>query len=409
MEEQSNAEALEDVEVMESAPEEDEEDNDDDNDDLDETTEPALEVVVDEFGHIVRRPYKPFIDRILEASEETQGYYNQIKNELLSYKKIKARLSKKCDSFRLGRVLQAKVAMSGKTLKLYLSLNPADFDVNIYHHKDMSHKKSCQLVPLLVKVKSRRGCKRAIDLITILMSNNNVLKNPKYELKDYIKELLNLKGVEEIEVIDEAPVEEEVVVVDTPVEEPVVEETPVLEATEEVVEEEVVEEATEESETAEPELEEATPFASIEKKPYKPFVNRIAESNENTQEFYNTIKNELLSYRKIRCRTSRKGESFRLSRELQAKLTMGGTTLRLYLSLDPKEFDTKYYFHKDMSHKKAYAQTPLLMKLKSRRSVKRSIELISKLMESKDVQKKSRYKETNHVEKILASLEPVEE
>ena len=50
------------------------------------------------------------------------------------------------------------------------------------------------------------------------------------------------------------------------------------------------------------------------------------------------------------------------------------------MALDPNEFDVKRYFHKDVSHKKSYQQVPLLIRLKSKRSVKRTIELIDNLM-----------------------------
>ena len=80
--------------------------------------------------------------------------------------------------------------MNGSTLKLYLSLDPNEFDVNVYHHRDMSHKKAYQEVPLLMRLKSRRAVKKALELITILMEKNSVVKNPKYESKDYIKETI---------------------------------------------------------------------------------------------------------------------------------------------------------------------------------------------------------------------------
>ena len=76
------------------------------------------------------------------------------------------------------------------------------------------------------------------------------------------------------------------------------------------------------------------------------------------------------------------------------------STLKLFLSLNPADYDSKIYFHKDMSHKKAYAETPLMMKLKSKRSCKRALELITKLMESKEVSKKRRYQEVDRIEEM---------
>ena len=79
---------------------------------------------------------------------------------------------------------------------------------------------------------------------------------------------------------------------------------------------------------------------------------------------------------------------------------MSGITLKLFLALNPTDFDTNVYFHKDMSQNKAYEETPLMIKLRSKRSVKKAIELITKLMENKEISKKSRYQETNRIEEL---------
>ena len=104
-------------------------------------------------------------------------------------------MSKRCENFRLGRVLEAKMVMGRKTFKLFLSLDPNEFNTNIYHQKDMSHKKIYASVPMLVRVKSELGLKRALTLITILMEKNNVIKNPKYQEKDYLEELIKLNDL----------------------------------------------------------------------------------------------------------------------------------------------------------------------------------------------------------------------
>jgi hypothetical protein len=362
MEDLTAEEDLEEVEELEEALDDEDETLDEDLIDVEESEE-TLEDIVDPItGETIKRTYKPFIDRILESSGQNQEYYNAIKNELLSYRKIRSRVSKKGDNFRLSRVLKVRIAMGGKTLKLFLSLNPADFDENVYYHKDMSHKKSCETVPMLVKVKSNRGLKRAIELITILMANNNVEMKSRHNEKDFIEELRLMKELEES---NESFVDDETVVVD----------------------EDIM-------------GEESNAKTSVERKPFVPFKTRIVEANEQTKENYNLIKNELLSYKNIRCITSNKFESFRISRELQAKLVMSGITLKLFLALNPTDFDTNVYFHKDMSQNKAYEETPLMIKLRSKRSVKKAIELITKLMENKEISKKSRYQETNRIEEL---------
>ena len=144
------------------------------------------------FESIEARPYKPFVNRLVDANEQTQEFYNAIKNELLSYKKIRSRISKKYETFRFGRSLMVKLSITGQTLKLFLALDPNEFERNTYFHKDMSHKKAYQETPLFIRLKSRRSIKRAKELIKIMMEKSNVVVNPKYKEKDYKNELINL-------------------------------------------------------------------------------------------------------------------------------------------------------------------------------------------------------------------------
>lgn len=129
--------------------------------------------------------YKPFTERMAEASEENRAWYSEIKNELCSYKKVKDRTSRKCESYRAGRKLLAKVMIIGKTLRLYLALDPAAYEFSMYHHRDMGDKKSFAEVPMMVKVKSPRGVKKAKRLIGELMQSLQIEKNPGYAEKDF--------------------------------------------------------------------------------------------------------------------------------------------------------------------------------------------------------------------------------
>ena len=119
---------------------------------------------------------KSFAERLDGIDEATKGFYEQIKAELLSYKKVKERLSQKGESFRVGGELIAKIAITGKTVKCYLALDPADYDVKIYRHADMSARRSCAAVPTLVRVRSKLAAKRAVRLIAELAQKNGLVK-----------------------------------------------------------------------------------------------------------------------------------------------------------------------------------------------------------------------------------------
>jgi hypothetical protein len=96
------------------------------------------------------------------------------------------RISKKCVSFRKVRERIAKRAFTGKTMKLYLKLNPANYNEKVYFQKDVSAKKAYSEVPMLVKIRSDRAFKNAIKLIEELMVVNNVEAKKRYAV--YSKE-----------------------------------------------------------------------------------------------------------------------------------------------------------------------------------------------------------------------------
>lgn len=159
-------------EPVKKAPVPVQEDDDDDDDDDDEATD---KVVVK----------ATFANKLAFADDKLKEYYSALRNHFESYKKCKERMSNSCDSYRIGRNLVAKMKIAGKTLKLYLALNPNDFEERIYHQKDVSEKKSFVLVPLMLKIKSNLALKKAMELIDVYMTNNEIPKNKTIEVIDY--------------------------------------------------------------------------------------------------------------------------------------------------------------------------------------------------------------------------------
>lgn len=113
-----------------------------------------------------------FEERIQAVSKETVVFYNQIKDKLLSYDGVKSRVSLRCDSFRLGGKLIAKIALGGKSLKVFLAI---DIDDDIFsqvkgHPRDMSSTTAYAEVPTMMPVKSALAAKKVINVIEQMMA-----------------------------------------------------------------------------------------------------------------------------------------------------------------------------------------------------------------------------------------------
>ena len=266
--------------------------------DEEETEEPAE---ANAFAGI-RGTQKTFEEKLLVADEVVKEGYKAITEELLSYKKVNPRLSKKALSFRTGRKLIAKMTIVGKTLRVYLALDPKAYDVTKLFQKDASDKKAYEEVPMLMRVKSGRATKRTVNLVNDLAVKFELVKRPANAVID-------------------------------------------------------------------------ARFAFLHKNNFT-FEDRLSMADIVIKQGYETIKEELLKYKKVNPRLSKKAISFRNGRKLIAKMTIVGKTLRVYLALDPNAYEFSKFFQRDVSSKKSYAEVPMLMRVKSGRAIKRTLKLI---------------------------------
>lgn len=129
---------------------------------------------------VLYRYRRSFASRMIQASDHTKEYYDTVKNKLLSYKNVKARSSWSFESFNRGRVKLAKLNVRGKTLVMYIAIDPASLADTKYHVRDMSEKAKYAAVPTMIRVKSPRGAKYACELIERLMEDKEIPVNPNY-------------------------------------------------------------------------------------------------------------------------------------------------------------------------------------------------------------------------------------
>ena len=132
--------------------------------------------------------YVPFTDRLRKSDPFVIFAYNEIKSEFLSYG-FKSRISQKGDSFRLHRKLYCRMTVAGKTLKLYMALNPKDYENTTIPFKDASDMKKYQDVPFVFKAKSDLSIRRAKRLIED-MAGNDGIEQKKVVERNHAKEAL---------------------------------------------------------------------------------------------------------------------------------------------------------------------------------------------------------------------------
>jgi DNA-directed RNA polymerase subunit RPC12/RpoP len=108
------------------------------------------------------------------------------------------------------------------------------------------------------------------------------------------------------------------------------------------------------------------------------FKAKLSQSSEETKAYYKSIKEAILSYKKISSRISWSYETLNRGRIKAFKFSMRGKTLCLSLALNPQDYEnTKYHVEKDEGAK--YAETPCLYRIKNDRRAKYAIELIDAL------------------------------
>ena len=113
----------------------------------------------------------PFAKRLATSEKVIKEAYNEVKSELLSYG-LKSRISMSGDTFRLHTIEYAKIVVAGKSLKMYLALNPKDYKDSPIPFSDASKMSAHKETPFVFKVKSGLSVRRAKQLIADLAAKN---------------------------------------------------------------------------------------------------------------------------------------------------------------------------------------------------------------------------------------------
>ncbi len=351
------------IEVVATTDEDD--DDDDEDDEKEEEEESRIFVETDDGGYFIILE-RTFTARIIQAKKQVKEYYSHIKNAFLSFKKVSARMSKPRESFRYGRATIARLAVRGKTLRLYLDLDPMNYTDGRYKVEDMSDIATYADTPLLIKITNERRCEYAIELIEDLMIKIDAVADDKFEEVDYV-EKMPFESTDEL--VDKGLIVKKLAKGTSLFDSKVVD---------------VLTPADDEGDThvsvdSDPISDEDSDIADTYE---RSFTAKLMQSDVSVKQFYSQLKNHLLSYGKVNARMTKKREVFRFGKVVVAKMSLRSKTLRLYLALDYGKYKDGKFMVEDASSVKAVEDTPLLYRIANERRSRFAKQLIDEMLKS---------------------------
>ena len=125
-----------------------------------------------------------FATRLDKSNDITKQYFKELEDYIMSFPKIKARVSLRCVTYRYNKKEVAKLALGGKSLKLFLAMDP-NTELLIdkkYHPRDLSQTKAYEAVPTMLPIKSELAVRKAQEAIKYMFENT-------IDIKDFIEQL----------------------------------------------------------------------------------------------------------------------------------------------------------------------------------------------------------------------------
>ena len=281
------------------------------------------------------RYVKTFHAKIRLAEPAVKDDFLTISNALLGYDRVKLRESNRFATFNRGRTNLARINVVGKTLYVYFALDPEAVDAK-YHVRNVSDRKSYADTPTLLRVRSVRALKYALELVDQVCLDNGAVPtdNPSTVVEEYTYRPVPLQTMLENGWIREVKRGE---VTDN-----------------------------------------GNDITLDGVRYHKTFHAKIRLAPAETKQNFVSVANMLLGYDRVKMRESNRFATFNRGRQTLARLGINGKTLCLYLAVDPAECGPKMHV-KDVGKRKSIADTPSLVRLRSSRAVKYASELIQKM------------------------------
>ena len=346
--------------------------------DMCEYTRRKLGFVGDEYDnkrYYVRYRYG-FEAKLRMSSDEVKERYSELAKELSSYNGVKIASSFRGQRIYKGKKTLGQIFLRGKTLCVAFALDPKEFEETKYHGVDVSDKKRYEKTPMMYKLTSMRRVDYARYLIMRLAEINMILPDDSavlesVDLSPRTPDELFVAQSLHITILGEAP---ELEVEDEP--------EITLDDSTGIAASNADENADDETDELD-ELGIETPEGRIVFD--RSFTARLIQNNDAFKARYSELKNYILSYKGVRCRTSWKRETFSVGRKTIATFAIRGKTLMLYLATDPSKFDDTKYKVENMSEVASRRNTPLLFRVKSYRRTTYAKQLISMVFEENNI------------------------
>lgn len=306
--------------------------------------EGTLEVEVNEAGNVVRYN-RSFTARITQADNDLKARYSELKNYLLAFRGVRARMSWRRETFHIGRKSVAGFVVRGKTLCLCLATDPALFENTKYKVVDVSGRKGKNPLPCMYKLTSDRKMSYAKELADIVLAGFNTAKVADYKPADFTLPYKSTDVLIKRRLIK-------------------------------VVGSGIPDTAREDAMAAAKGIHYNRSFAA-----------RIIQSDDALKGYYSKLKNYLLAHKDVAAADSWKRESFRQGRNTLAAFVIRGKTLCLCLATDPAAFTGTKYKVEDLSKRSKNVNTPLLYRVKGDRRVTYAMQLIDRVFAEHGVEK----------------------
>ena len=124
---------------------------------------------------------------------------------------------------------------------------------------------------------------------------------------------------------------------------------------------------------------------AIEIRYLKSFTAKLSQADEALKDYYNSLKNYVLSYKGVQSKVSWHYDSVVLGRERVLKFAIRGKTLCAYYPLDPKKVAQKYKVEEAKGKK--FEEVPCLYRIRNERRCQYAKDLFDRMMKKRKIQK----------------------